>query len=343
MRIDILTNDGSPLGVTSNTIWGDSLRIGTGGSELALLTLCEEWTKRGYEVNLYNNPHEIVSSFAQHPISAFNPDDDRDVVIVFRTPVPIVTGAKGMKLWLSCDQFSRGNYAKFRSLVDKVVCISPFHASYFVSTYAITDAIYIDLPVRIHDFEEMGTVEKIPNRFVFTSVPERGLRQLLGIWDGIRHRIPDATLTITSDYRLWGAAHPSNDKFRSMSLGKAGINFLGGIPRKQMLEEIMQAEWYVYPCIYDELFCISCAEAQVAGAYSITSNVGALATTNMGRQIPGNPSKDNSSILYLEALDYLITDKDARYVEAKETQKKAIERFHPNNVLDQWDKEVFGI
>jgi glycosyltransferase involved in cell wall biosynthesis len=340
MRIDIVVNDGSPLGVVSSTIWGDSFRIGVGGSEIALLTLCEEWTKRGYEVNLYNNPHQANPLFAQHPVSSFRGEDNRDVLIIFRSPFPAVTGAKGMKVWFSCDQFSRGNYAKFRDLVDKVVCISPFHVNYFLTTYAITDAISIDLPVRIHDFDELAGIEKIPNKFIFTSVPERGLKQLLDMWKGIQGILPDAALTITSDYRLWGTKHPSNDKFRAMSLGKSGIAFLGAIPRKQMLEELASADWYVYPCIYDELFCISCAEALVAGAYAITSNVGALATTSMGRQIPGNPPPTSQ---YLEAIGDMASDSNKRREIAKKIQELAIKRFHPDHILDQWDEKVFGI
>ena len=47
MKIDILANDGSPLGVTMNSVWGKDGRIGVGGSELAILTLCEGWTEMG--------------------------------------------------------------------------------------------------------------------------------------------------------------------------------------------------------------------------------------------------------------------------------------------------------
>jgi len=54
MKIEILCNDGSPLGVTSKTVWGDNFRIGLGGAELALITLCEAWHERGDEVILYN-------------------------------------------------------------------------------------------------------------------------------------------------------------------------------------------------------------------------------------------------------------------------------------------------
>ncbi|MBC8553819.1 MAG: hypothetical protein H8D23_29770, partial [Candidatus Brocadiales bacterium] len=83
MRISILTNDGSPLGVTSKTIWGDDKQIGVGGAELGLLTLCEEWTKLGYNVTLFNNPREFgVSPFEQRNIDTFDPDEDRDILII---------------------------------------------------------------------------------------------------------------------------------------------------------------------------------------------------------------------------------------------------------------------
>jgi hypothetical protein len=50
MNIDILCKDGSPLGVTLNDLWGEGQRgIGVGGSEYALLTLCEEDTVRRME------------------------------------------------------------------------------------------------------------------------------------------------------------------------------------------------------------------------------------------------------------------------------------------------------
>ena len=39
-----------------------------------------------------------------------------------------------------------------------------------------------------------------------------------------------------------------------------------------------------------ELFCIAVAESQVAGAFPVTSDVGSLGTTNMGRVIHGHPS-----------------------------------------------------
>ncbi len=99
MKIDILCNDGSPLGITTATIYGDSRQVGVGGAELALLTLCEAWHHEGHEVRLYNNPRDRTSSpFQQFAISQFNPDDVRDVLIVFRSPNPRAYHARGLKV-----------------------------------------------------------------------------------------------------------------------------------------------------------------------------------------------------------------------------------------------------
>jgi len=150
MRIEILCNDGSPIGVTSKTIWGDANRIGVGGAELALLTMCEQWHLAGHEVILYNLLSPIssdVSPFEQRLISQFDPKDRRDILIVFRSPNSKAIVANGLKVWWSTDQYTIGDFAKFSSYVDKIVCISEFHRNHFKQTYKIDNAIVIDLPM----------------------------------------------------------------------------------------------------------------------------------------------------------------------------------------------------
>lgn len=57
MKIDVLCNDGSPLGVVEADINGGIPgRMGVGGAELALLTMCAAWKFNGHDIVLYNNP-----------------------------------------------------------------------------------------------------------------------------------------------------------------------------------------------------------------------------------------------------------------------------------------------
>lgn len=339
MKIDVLCNDGSPLGVSEETIYGDNFRIGVGGAELALLTMCRIWKEDGHDVVLYNDPRNPNGScFEQRAISTFSANEKRDFLIVFRSPNPRAIPAKGKKVWWSCDQYTVGSFADFAGYVDKIVCISPFHADYFSRAYGITDAVVIDLPVRL---DEVKFGEKIKNHMVFTSVPDRGLQHLWRIYPRIRASIPDLTLTITSDYRLWGAGE-LNQQHRGRWIIHDGVNFLGALPRTRYLEEIAKAELMVYPGTYDELFCISVAEAQAAGVVCITTATGALATTNMGHIFAVNcEDVRNDNLLVERAIDVL-----RNRVAFEQSQQVIMElarmRFSPERIRCEWNKLVFG-
>jgi len=342
MKIDILCNDGSPIGVTYQTMMGDDPeQIGVGGAELALLTMCEEWTKLGHTVTLYNNPRVYnASPFEQLNINSFYPHDKRDVLIVFRSPNHKIAGANGLKVWWSCDQFTVGDFRQFSGYVDKIVTISPFHTKYFEDTYGIKNTIPIDLPVRINDYDGIE-IEKVPNRIIFTSIPHSGLHLLFDMWGDIRKEIPDAALVITSDYRLWGNYSPGVDEYRYLGVmnAKNGVIYLGAIPRRQLVKEELSAQLFVYPAIYEELFCIACSEAMYASAYPITSSTGALETTNMGTVIP----KDAGDLYqqFINEIVYLLTNKDELKLRQQQVHELALQRFAPSVILKQWDEKVF--
>ena len=344
MNIDILCKDGSPLKVSLNDLWGNGQRgIGLGGSEYGLLTLCEEWHKAGHRVRLYNDPLDPRGSpFGQFPIGAFTPNDKRDVLITFRSPNERSIVAKGLKVWLSCDQYTVGDYAKFAPTMDKIVCISEFHKNYFSTTYGIKNATVIDLPVRVHDLDGID-VEKRPNSLIFTSVPDRGLYHLWQAWISIKRAVSNASLVITSDYRLWGLQEPRNERFRQQWIGEKDVAFVGAIKRKQLIKEQLKADLFVYPCIYEELMCVSLAEAQCCGVYPITSGTGALRTTNLGTIIEGNPRDPRSGFTKKFSDEIIETLKDRNALKEKQenVQREAIKRFHPDNILEQWEKEIF--
>jgi len=342
MRISILANDGSPLEVTSKTIWGDDKQIGVGGAELALLTLCEEWAKLGYEVILFNNPREFrVSPFEQRNIGTFDPDEDRDILIIFRSPNIRAVGAKGLKCWFSTDQHTLPNlnFRDFAPLVDKIVTISEFHSQYFKTVYGIENTIPIDLPVRVDDFNL--EVEKIPNRLIFTSVPDRGLDYLFFAWPLIKREVPDASLAITADYRLWGSPSANNEQHRAKWIGQDDVKFLGALPRKRYLEELVQSQILSCPNTYEELFCISAAEAQYAKVYPVTTTTGALSTTNMGKQIGGHPKDPGFNENFANTVVSVLKSENLVELQ-KDVHQKASNRFRPDVILSQWEKMVFS-
>jgi len=305
--------------------------------------MCEEWNKAGHRVRLYNDPRNPRDTeFGQYPISAFQPSENRDVLIVFRSPNEKAIVAKGLKVWWSCDQYTIGDFKQFAPTMDKIVCISDFHVEYFKREYGIVNGIKIDLPIRVHDLPP-NLPEKRKNSMIFTSVPDRGLTLMREAWNTIKKKVPDASLTITSDYRLWGLDEPRNDKFRTQWVGAEDVTFWGAVPRSDLIKIQLEADLYTYPCVYDELFCVSCAEAQVAGAYPITSNIGALATTNMGTIITAHPQNNRTVFMrgFVEAIETMLTDEEGLKLGQEIIRSEAIERFHPDNILAQWNEKVF--
>lgn len=342
MKIDVLTNDGSPLGVTEKSIFGEDGRTGVGGAELALLTLCRMWQFYGNQVTLYNDPNRPgASTFEQRPIDSFNPMEDRDVLIIFRSPNHRSLDAKGLKVWFSCDQATMGSFKEFSQTVHKIVTISPRHAEFFRIQYGIGNTITIDLPVRTWEYKEK--VEKIPKRCIFTSMPDRGVVQLRDVWGRIVEQVPDASLVITSDWRLWvdWAGEENIRQYRAAFAQLPRVTYRAAINRKELIQIQQEASLHLYPCIYDELFCISVAESQVAGTYPITSDCGSLGTTNMGRIIHGNAQDINWQTAFVKQAVELLNDPNLCQKQ-EWIREVARKRFSVENILSQWDKKVFA-
>lgn len=341
LTIHVLASDGSPLGVTEQSIFGQDGRAGVGGAELAILTLMRSWHDLGHSVTFYNDPTVIHgSAFKQLPKSFFNPRESRDILIVFRSPNKRAIHAVGKKIWFSTDQYTVGDFKGFAPEMDEIVTISNFHADYFKTTYGIENTTTIDLPVRTGEYDT--PLEKVKNSMIFCSVPDRGLLVLADCYDELKNKIPDLTLTITSDYRLWGATSPMNEKHIRKFIGKSGVRFLGAINRTEMIAEQMKAEIHAYPCTYDELFCYASAECQVAGCYPITSSMGALRTTNMGIQIDGNPTSSEWKRTFINEIVKATSHRESSRELAEQNRIESFKRFSISTIQKEWDKLFYG-
>lgn len=341
MKIEILCGSGSPIGVHVSDIYGRNGRVGVGGAELALLTLCEGWANAGHEVVLYNNPKRDDGIFEQRDIDSFDKSSKRDVLIAFREPSPKVMSAVGKRVFFSCDQYTVGEFDHFSQFVDKIVTISPFHTKYFATKYEIRDAMHIDLPVRTWEYTP---IEKVKDRIIFTSVPDRGLALLSKIFPHIRDAIPEVSLVITSDYRLWGIQSPNNAQFVQMFMRQRNVEFLGAVSRDRLIQEQLKAQIHLYPfsrTVSEELFCISVAESQVAGVLPITTPDGALETTNMGVLIHGNANDTITQKMLAEKTIEYLQNRNLPSIQ-QDVKEKAIARFSLDRILKEWDEKVFN-
>jgi len=342
MKLHIVAHHGSPLGVTEKSIYGDGVQLGVGGSELYLLTMCRAWKEAGHDVTLYNNPRERgASCFEQKNLTEFDPEEWRDVLIIFRAENPRTVAAKcGRKIFWSCDQFTVGNFYELARRVDKVVTISPFHQEYFRTRYNIENSVVIDIPVREWDYAGVS-VEKDPMQVLFCSVPDRGINELARIWGPVTEEVPEAKLHITSDYRLWDAGLSANIslKHKIKFTSFPNVTYHALVPRPKLIELQIQSAIQLYPCTYEELFCISTAECCYAGAYPITSTCGALATTNLGTKI-GFPIGDKEIREFVDKTIHCLKNQETCLGCGSAVQEQAKERFSIRKAIQKWDEVI---
>jgi tetratricopeptide (TPR) repeat protein/predicted O-methyltransferase YrrM len=160
---------------------------------------------------------------------------------------------------------------------------------------------------------------KIPNSFIYSSFPNRGLLVLLRMWNKIKQLAPDATLHIFSDVNgewvnnncketmieikelltsfgvdfefpenftksindtIIHDCNTSEIKKNIQNIEKSsGIFYYGWSPKKTIYEAFNKTEIWLYPCTFPETFCLTAYEAGITKNLIITSKLAALNTT----------------------------------------------------------------
>lgn len=347
MFIDILTVDGSPRRINEASVWGR----GVGGAELALMTWAKEMVSRGHIVRIYNDPpaENADSNKVQfYNVHSFSPNDKRDVLITFRGPSKLAPGAyRNLHIGWSTDQYTEGDYIQWYQDVDKMVLISEFHKEDHLKRYPaavfqiMEKGRIVDIGTDLACYET-NPIEKVENQVIFCSVPDRGLQVLKDLWPSILAIKPELKLLITSDYTLWGFPVPNNEQHKLSFIGIPNVKFLGNVPRSELIKYQLQSEAQLYPCTYDENFCIANSECQVAGCFTVTSDIAALRTTNFtGVMVPmdGNFGKK-----FVETvINYFNLPVETRRSLEKEIAKTARKRFDIKRVCDQWENEILNV
>lgn len=192
---------------------------------------------------------------------------------------------------------------------------------------------------------ETWNVGRDPHRIIYTSSYDRGLINLLLMWDKIREEVPDATLHIFYGWNTYdsmvlkGVRTPEFKNMMVQAMNKPGITDHGRIGQKQLAKEVAKSGIYAYPSFFEEISCISAMRAQVAGAIPVTTDYAALAETNKyGIKVPGKAGENNDA--YVKELISLLKD-EARQKEMREKMVKNKDIFSWERVARQWQKELF--
>ena len=138
--------------------------------------------------------------------------------------------------------------------IDKVIVLTNWHKSNILSIYPILkDKIYIInngiLP------NKFPSVKKIKNKFVWTSVSNRGLKTLLNLWSDILIKIPDATLDISS-YKNFPDDKDDNYMLEIINKYKS-ITHHGKLDTNKLYKLLSYSEYWLYTTNFNETSCIT--------------------------------------------------------------------------------------
>ena len=185
-----------------------------------------------------------------------------------------------------CDLSVTAILEKWADHIDGCVCQTRWHADEYARNYPVLQSKIrvINNGIDASLFPSVG--KKVPNRFIYTSRTERGLKRVLDLWSDIMASLPDATLVISTYVPF-----PCNDDEREMQARIAQLNdalqsqcirHLGQLNPTQLYSEMGAAEYWLYPTDWPETSCITAMEMLMSHVICMYYPVAGLTDTMGG-------------------------------------------------------------
>jgi glycosyltransferase involved in cell wall biosynthesis len=350
---------------------------GLGGSETALIRLAEELFYAGGDdtqsrlCTVYGRIDDpgYYNGVRYRTMQSFDPRVGSDVLVAWRYPeaadLPVRAGR--MVLWMhdtdAGERLTPVRAARF----DAIVVLSEWHKSHMLKTYPWLDveklvvigngvdrerfALRKDTPSGRAAVRE-NAPKREPLRVAYTSSPDRGLDVVLEhVWPKVIEQVPDAELHVYygwNNFDALGAAYPHLAEFRqkvaTLLIDTKNVVQHGRVAPDQLATELLKSSVWLYPSHnFDETYCISAVEAQLAGAIPVTTTRGALAETVAGGVfIEGTIGDEGVAEQYAKAVVDLLT------IDAKDigTMRKMIKKAAPAvgwpEVAARWSEVLQG-
>jgi glycosyltransferase involved in cell wall biosynthesis len=193
---------------------------------------------------------------------------------------------------------------KWNNYIDGCVCLTEWHKTIFSEKYPelknkitlINNGLDLTSFPNV-DSDNILKNNKIKNKFIYSSRPDRGLNILLKLWPQIIEQIPDATLTIST----YGS-FPSNAEEVAMKTlidATHSIHYLGKLNVEQLYNEMSTAEFWLYPTHWQETSCITALEMLMSEVICLYYPVAGLVNTVGDYGIQIKPGSEIDAIVSL--------------------------------------------
>ena len=259
----------------SNVNWNYSYSINNalGGSETAVAFLANSLPTK-YDVYISGNVEEekydnityvnlhnlknLINTTAFHTIIVSRYTGFYETFPNFSAFNTFIWGHDTVLNSYGCDKSVETILSTWSDKITGCICQTEWHKNIFLTQYPmLKDKIYIiNNGIKISN---VGLdIKKTPNRFVYSSCTERGLRRLLELWPTIIKNLPDAKLFISSYNNF-----PKNEeetKLLEIIENNEGITHLGKLNKTQLYELMKSCEYWLYTSYWQETSCITAME-----------------------------------------------------------------------------------
>ena len=266
-----------------------------GGSEQAVVNLCENWVKLGKKVAVYgeilSNQSDYVNyngvEYKNWKLFEFN--HKFKTVIIWRnyglfSCLPFEVKTNNL-LWDIHDNFSNQDhskeiYLKYKNKVTKVLLKSNFHKDEFEKHMGIklNKNQYLIIPngIKVNEFSKnWDNVTRNPYRFCYVSYYVRGLEHILkGIWPTIKKMEPKAELHLYYGLEMFKDDNLIN-YYKQLIGSTTGVIDHGRQNTDFIVREKYLSSFQLYITnTNSEIDCISIRESLVTGCIPLISNFG---------------------------------------------------------------------
>lgn len=284
--------------------WNGSLvhETGIGASEETIVYLAEHLAGQGIDVSVYGivNEEEVKHQVKYYNIAKIRHITPETRIVVSRAPGFIKTIQSVLKHHNNCPMFLWLQDAEYDDLNDdvasqyeKVVVLTDWHREEMHKKHGVARDRMVTcnnflLP---HHFNSaLNPVEREPHRFIYSSSPDRGLINILGLWSDILKKWPDATLHIfygwegfakIGSQRAMATFRVVRQQFDALKHQK-GIIEHGRVNHIDLAKEMMKSSVWFYPTNFAETGCLTAAKVQAAGCPGVCTRYAGLAETADG-------------------------------------------------------------
>ena len=258
-----------------------------GGSEQAIVNICQEWVKIGKRVAVYGNlSREMVHNGVEYIDWKKFPFHKRHkVVILWRMSgincgLPFIKKSRIEKLFVDYHDNNfvfRHAYLPYTDRIDRIFFKSNSHLKYYNEHFAseLPQDKYAIIPngIRTPQFSVNPGITREHFRFCYCSCYTRGLVELLQfVWPYIIKVYPQAELHVY--YGMDALDQQAQQQIRFL-LGQPGVMDHGRRPMSEIIREKWKSNFHLY--ITDckgETDCISIRESLITGCIPLISKDG---------------------------------------------------------------------